>query len=106
MSKIISVVVNVVVSPLLVMVAVKFFYIEDTRQAALFTLYLLSIGNILALLGKLFKIIFKAITFKILGALKESIDILVSLAILFLYWAAYYSYYGANFQLDSAIWIF
>ena len=106
MSKLISVVLNVVISPLLVIALVKYFYIEDTRQAALFTIYIMTFGNIIALAGKIVKIVFKTLTFKVLGALKESVDIITSLAILVLYWAAYYSYYGANFQLDSAFWIF
>lgn len=106
MSKLLVIILNVVITPLITVFLVQKFYLADLREAALFTLYMMTVGNVLALLVRIVKIVFKALTFKMFGALKESIEILVSLAILILYWSAYYSYWGANFHLSSAFWIF
>lgn len=96
--KLMSLILNVIVSPLLVVAGIYYFYTQDIREAILLALIFTTISTFFQLFFKLFKIIFSTLTFNFAGALKNLAQILTSIGVLILYWLSYYFYYGANFS--------
>lgn len=98
--KLLGFLLNVVIGPIGLFAFVYFFYVQDIREAILMTLIITTIFTGLRLVFNLLKVLFSAVTFNFIGAMKTSASILVSLGVLAFYWLAYYFYYGADFALS------
>lgn len=96
--KLISFLLNVVVSPLLVVGGIYYFYTRDIREAIFLALLLTTVSTVFQFFVKLIKILFSTLTFNFAGAIKNLTQILTSIGVVILYWLAYYFYYGSNFS--------
>lgn len=96
--KLISFILNVVVSPLLVVGGIYYFYTKDIREAIFLALLLTTVSTIFQFFVKIIKIFFSTLTFNFGGAIKNLTQILTSIGVVILYWLAYYFYYGSNFS--------
>lgn len=98
--KVVSLILNVIISPAIMIAGIYYFYVSDIRQAVLLALIVTSAFNILALFVKMLKLIFSTLTFNIFGAIKQTFQIILSILILCLYWLIYYFIWGNNFVLN------
>lgn len=98
--KVLTVILNVIISPAIMIAGIYYFYIPDIRQAVLLALIITTAFNILALLVKMLKLIFSTLTFNIVGAVKQTFQIILSILILCLYWLVYYFIWGSNLVLN------
>ncbi|MCA9380066.1 hypothetical protein KC675_02700 [Candidatus Dojkabacteria bacterium] len=96
--KLINFILNVVVSPLLVIGGIYYFYTKDIREAIFLALLLTTVSTVFQFFIKLIKIFFSTLTFNFAGAIKNLTQILTSIGVVILYWLAYYFYYGSNFS--------
>ncbi|MFQ5493172.1 MAG: hypothetical protein ACE5DX_03375 [Candidatus Dojkabacteria bacterium] len=87
---------KVLFSPLLIVV-VGLFIFSDLRKAILATLLFITAWNVLTLLIDLLKLVFATATFNIIGFIKTSIDIVIAIFIIAIYWIIYIAVYGSNF---------
>jgi len=95
--KLLTLLFNILISPLFLVAAIYYFYTQDWREAVFMALVLTSVFTLLQLFVKLIKLVFSTLTFNIVGAIKNTAQILMSIAVLALYWLAYYFVWGANF---------
>lgn len=98
--KLISIILNVVVSPVILVALIYYFYRQDFREAVLLALLVSTVLTCIQLVFKLIKVFLSTITFNVSGAIKNTSQILTSLGIIILYWLVYYFYFGANFVLN------
>lgn len=98
--KMITLILNVIISPLISIAVVYYFVTQDIREAVLISLAVTTFITGFQLFIRLLKVLFSTLTFNLLGAIRNSVQILLSIVILALYWLAYYFVWGANFTLN------
>lgn len=89
---------NIIFSPIL-LIAVGWFFYEDTRKAILFALIIVTAFNVLGLLGKFLKLFLSGMVMNPFGIIKNSIGIVMAIVASAVYWLFYILYYGTNFSL-------
>lgn len=97
--KLLTLLLNVIVSPAVSVAVVYYFVTQDVREAVLISLIATTGFSILQLFVKMIKLLFSTLTFNLFSAVKNSVQILMSIMILALYWLAYYFVWGADFTL-------
>lgn len=99
MGKILGTIIKkVILSPLVVLIIAYFYFDQDLRKAFLAALYFFTALTIISIVLKLFSIFTSAMTFNLLKFVKKSIDLVVMLIGLVIYWFLYSLYSGANFS--------
>lgn len=98
--KLLTIVLNVIVSPLILIAFVYYFKTQDIREAVLVSLMITTLFTTLQLFVKVLKVLFSTLTFNLVKAIKNSAQIILSIGILILYWLAYYFVWGSNFTLN------
>lgn len=98
--KLLTIVLNVIVSPLILIAFVYYFKTQDIREAVLVSLMITTLFTTLQLFVKVFKVLFSTLTFNLVKAIKNSAQIILSIGILTLYWLSYYFVWGSNFTLN------
>lgn len=93
---ILSVLIHVVFSPIIVLV-VALLYFQDLRKAVLAMLVLITTISILRLSIKVIKLLLATMTMNVIGFIKNSVNIFVTLIVLGIYWFIYIAVYGQNF---------
>ena len=76
--KLLNFILNVVVSPLLVVGGIYYFYTKDVREAIFLALLLTTVSTVFQFFIKLIKIFFSTLTFNFGGAIKNLTQIPVS----------------------------
>lgn len=95
----VSIITKVIFSPLIVFIIAYFYYQRDTRKALLASLLFFTVLTLISIVLKIFGIFTSAMTFRPLKFIKNSIDLVVMIISLILYWLLYSISFGANFTL-------
>ncbi len=98
--KLLTLLLNVIISPAVSVAFVYYFVTQDVREAVLISLIATTGFSILQLFVKILKLLFSTLTFNMFSAIKNSLQIVMSIVILGLYWLAYYFVWGADFTLN------
>jgi len=93
-----SVVKKAIFSPLIAMV-IGYVIFQDLRKAIFFALLIYTGIAVLSLILKLFSLITSAMTFRLIKVVKKSLDVILLLITLVIYWSLYSLYSGAVFTL-------
>jgi hypothetical protein len=88
---------NIVLSPLLIW-GLGYYYFQDIRSASLLSLYIVTGYNIFFLILKFLMILLSALTFNIFGILKKSIEIILAIIFVAIYWTVYIVVWGPIFE--------
>lgn len=98
--KLLTIVLNVIVSPLILIAFVYYFKTRAIREAVLVSLMIATLFTTLQLFVNVLKVLFSTLTFNFVKAIKNSTQIILSIGILILYWLSYYFVWGSNFTLN------
>jgi hypothetical protein len=90
--------VKIVFSPIIIVV-IGLVLFQDLRKAILLALLVISAFNLLSLLFKGLKLFLALATFNPIAFFKTTMDIIIAIAFIAVYWVIYTLVYGPNFAL-------